>query len=104
MMDVAQPMLPDLLASADPDVRLLACELVRLCDPREGTSLLAELLETEEQANVCGAAVDVLAEIGLSEAGDALQRCAVRFADNTYLVFAISDAIARVSTRASRDE
>lgn len=104
MMDVTRPLLPDLLGSPDADVRLLACELVRLMAPREGTYLLSELLETEEQANVCGAAVDVLSEIGLSSATDVLKLCAVRFANEPYLGFAISDAITRVATRPTRNE
>lgn len=99
MPDLAQPLLPALLSDPDPDVRLLSCELVRPLDPRTGTQLLCNMLDGEQQANVCGAAVDVLSEIGLDSAVDVLRRCAVRFADDPYLGFAITDAIERTTTR-----
>ncbi|RYG37015.1 MAG: HEAT repeat domain-containing protein [Burkholderiales bacterium] len=99
MMDVARPLLPALLNDADPDVRLLACELVRPLDPTDGTALLCRMLETEQQPNVCGAAVDVLSEIGLVSAVAALRQSAERFAGDAYLGFAIADAIARTSKR-----
>jgi HEAT repeat protein len=99
MLDVAQPLLPALLGDPDPDVRLLACELVRPLEPRVGTELLCNMLESEQQPNVCGAAVDVLSETGLNSAVDVLRRCAVRFADEPYLGFAIADAIERTATR-----
>jgi HEAT repeat protein len=104
VMDVAQPLLPALLSDPDPDVRLLACELVRPLDPGEGTKLLCAMLEAEQQPNVCGAAVDVLSEIGVSAARDVLQRCAMRFADDPYLGFAIADAIERTSKRPAGNE
>jgi hypothetical protein len=104
MMDVAQPLLPSLLGDLDPDVRLLACELVRPLDPGASTKLLCALLETEQQPNVCGAAVDVLSEVGVSTAVDVLQRCAMRFSDDPYLGFAIADAIERASQRPAGNE
>jgi HEAT repeat protein len=104
MMDVAQPLLPALLGDPDPDVRLLACELVRSLDAGEGTKLLCAMLEAEQQLNVCGAAVDVLSEIGVSTAVDVLQRCATRFAGDPYLGFAIADAIERASQRPAGNE
>lgn len=103
MRDLAQPLLPELLSDLDPDVRLLACELVRPLEPQAGTELLCTLLETEQQANVCGAAVDVLSEIGLSSATAVLQRCAARFGSDPYLAFAIGDAIVRTAQRPARD-
>jgi HEAT repeat protein len=104
MMDVARPLLPGLLSDSDADVRLLSCELVRPLDPQEGTELLCAMLETEQQPNVCGAAVDVLSEIGLGDAVSVLQRCAERFTAAPYLAFAIKDAIQRTSTRRARNE
>jgi HEAT repeat protein len=103
MMDVGQPLLPALLSDPDPDVRLLACELVRPLDPHDGTELLRALLETEQLPNVCGAAVDVLSEVGVSTAVDVLQRCAMRFEGDPYLSFALSDAIERTSKRPARN-
>lgn len=103
MMDLARPLLPQLLSDADPDVRLLACELVRPLEPNEGTSLLCNLLAAEQQPNVCGAAVDVLSEIGVDAAVDTLRQCAQRFAGDSYLAFAIADALEGVSRRPARN-
>src|ERR1700743_3206168 len=61
MPAAAKPCLPQLLADPDADVRLLACDLVR--DMRGAEGLLYTLLDTEREANVCAAAVEVLAEI-----------------------------------------
>ena len=104
LMDVARPLLPDLLADKDPDVRLLACELVRRVDPEDGTRLLCGMLESETEANVCGAAVGVLSDIADDSAISVLERCATRFASDPYLAFAFADAIERASTRLAPDE
>jgi len=99
MVDLARPFLPALLRDADPDVRLLSCELVRSLEGQDGTDLLCSALADERHANVCGAAVDVLSEIGTASAVDVLRQWAVRFASDAYLMFAIADAIARVEQR-----
>jgi HEAT repeat protein len=95
------PMLPALLADADPDVRLLSCEIARCLPSAEATPLLCDVLDREREANVCAAAVDVLAEIGSPLAVPALQRCAKRFRHEAFLDFAIRMAIKRVRTEAS---
>jgi HEAT repeat protein len=95
------PRLAELLADADPDIRLLACEIVRELPGVQATPLLCALLEDEDQVNVCGAAVEVLAEIGEPEALPVLTRCAARFADEPFLLFAISAAAARIGSAAT---
>jgi hypothetical protein len=89
MLHACQPYLPGLLADADPDVRLLACDLVRDAGCAEGLRWLCALIETEPQANVCAAAVEALGEIGGATALPALSNCAVRFPDDPFLGFAI---------------
>jgi HEAT repeat protein len=87
--------LPGLLKDPDPDVRLLACDLVRELPSAEATVLLSDLLDSEPEVNVCAAAVDVIAEIGLPHALPALTRCARRLAD-PFLDFAIEIARHRI--------
>jgi len=94
----AAPRLAELLGDPDPDIRLLACEVVRELPGAQATPLLCGLLEDEEQVNVCGAAVEVLAEIGGPEALPVLTRCAARFADEPFLLFAISAAASRIGS------
>lgn len=92
-------LLPRLLADADADVRILSCELARGLDSADATELLCILLAQEREANVCAAAVEVLAEVGTPTAIAVLAQCAQRFGDNTFLGFAIKVACERIATQ-----
>lgn len=87
--DACGPYLPELLADPDPDVRLLACDLVRDAGGADGPRWLCALIDTEPQANVCAAAVEALGEIADAAAVPFLSRCAARFPDDPFLGFAI---------------
>lgn len=95
--DAISPFLETLLADDDSDVRLLATELARNMPAADATHVLCRLLEQEQHPNVCGAAIEVLAEVGTRDAIPALQLCAARFSKIPFLSFAVSTAIARVS-------
>jgi HEAT repeat protein len=92
--------LPHLLHDADPDVRLLACDLVREQPSAEACRLLGEVLERDSEANVCAAAVEVLAETGGPDLLPSLARCAARFPDDPFLAFAIEIAKERLAPQA----
>ena len=94
------PHLPVLLSDGDADVRLLSCELLREQSEGEANRLLAAVLEREEEANVCAAALEVACEIGDSRLLPALARCEHRFAADPFLQFSI--AIARERIEAQR--
>ena len=96
MPNVVLPHLPALLSKDDPDIRLLACEIARHLPASTATEILCRLLEREADANVCAAAVEVLAEAGQPQALPVLAACARRFADVDFLVFAIDIAADRV--------
>jgi HEAT repeat protein len=98
---VVLPFMASLLGDPDSDVRILATELTRTLAEGDSTRLLCELLEREQHANVCAAAVDVLADVGTREALPALRICAERFAGSPFLPFAVSVAIARISATES---
>jgi HEAT repeat protein len=91
------PFMAVLFNDRDPDVRLLATELVRNMKASDATRLLCDLIVSEQHPNVCAAAVDVLTEVGTLEALPVLEKCAARFAATPFLPFAISAAIARIS-------
>lgn len=97
MPDATLPFMTTLLGDADSDVRILAAELVRDMPAAQATSLMVALLARETHPNVCGAAVEVLAELGTPMALPVLRDCAKRFADTPFMPFAISHAIARIS-------
>ena len=88
--------LPRMLTDVDSDVRLLSCEIIRGLPEAEATRLLCDLLAREQEVNVCGAAIEVLAEVGQVEALPVLARCATRFADTQFLAFAIKIAAERI--------
>jgi HEAT repeat protein len=95
--EAISPFLDTLLQDSDSDVRILATELARNMPAADATRVLCRLLEHEQHANVCGAAIEVLAEVGTRDAIPPLQSCAGRFSNNPFLSFAVSTAIARVS-------
>jgi HEAT repeat protein len=98
---VVAPRMPDLLADPDPDVRLLACEIVRGIPQAQAVDLLCDLLDRESQANVCASAIEVLAEVGSADAIPALERCAARFAAEPFLGFSARMAVERLGPPSS---
>jgi HEAT repeat protein len=91
-------LLPRLLSDPDVDVRILCCELARALASSEATRLMCGVLDNETEANVCAAAVDVLAEVGGAEALPYLRSCDSRFRDSPFLAFAIKVVIDRLSS------
>jgi HEAT repeat protein len=102
MPTLTEPHLPQLLADPDSDVRLLACDLARVMTGAEVPRLLCSLLDADPQANVCAAAVEVLAEIGDADAVPSLARCAARFPGDPFLGFAVQAASSRLALQADR--
>ncbi|MBP7339295.1 HEAT repeat domain-containing protein [Niveispirillum sp.] len=96
MPSVLPGLLPDLLIDGDSDVRVLAAELARALPPVEATGILCRMLEGETHANVCGAAMDVLAQVGTADALPCLQVVADRFAGDAFIGFAARTAMARI--------
>ena len=94
----ASSVLPDLLSDPDPDVRLLATEIVRTQRAEAANALLGGLLDVETHPNVCGAAVEVLAELGTADAMPALRTARTRFAAEPFLPLAIDTVLARLGT------
>jgi HEAT repeat protein len=97
MINTVRPRLPALLADPDPDIRLLCCDLVRELSAADATDLLCGVLERDPEPNVCGAAIDVLAELGTPKALPALHKCAARYRDHGFLTFAIKLAAERIA-------
>lgn len=85
-----------LLSDPDRDVRILSCDLVRRLPTAKATDVLVALLEREQEVNVCGAAVEVLSEVGDARARPALEACAARFSKDAFLTYAIDVAIRRI--------
>jgi HEAT repeat protein len=87
----------DLLQDPDIDVRILSCEIVREFSGPQATGLLCAILADDPEPNVCGAALDVLVEMGNADALPFIETCAARFPDNQFLAFALNVAAQRLS-------
>jgi HEAT repeat protein len=96
MIGAVRPVLPALLADPDADIRLLACDLARELPSADATKMLCDVLSRETEANVCAAAVDVLADVGGADALPVLRATAARFGDATFLGFAVKIAMERI--------
>jgi HEAT repeat protein len=97
MVSRMHELLPRLLKDKDVDVRILSCELARSLPSPEATNLMCGVLDNESDANVCAAAVDVLAEVGGAEALPSLRACELKFRDTPFLAFAIKAVVDRLS-------
>lgn len=95
--EAVMPFIAALLGDIDTDVRILAAELARNMPTKDATRVLCSLLENERHPNVCAAAIDVLAEVGTSDAIPTLKACAKRFSSTPFLPVAIATTIARIS-------
>ena len=100
--DAVRAYLPSLFRDRDVDVRLLACELARNLPAEEASRVLCELLDRETEPNVCGAAVEVLAEVGGPEALPSLARCADRFRGTPFLDYSIKVTTDRIRLESTR--
>jgi HEAT repeat protein len=98
MVSRMHDLLPKLLKDQDVDVRILSCDLGRSLPSPEAASLMCGVLDNDTDANVCAAAVDVLAEVGGTEALPSLRACALRFPDTPFLAFAIKAVVDRIAS------
>lgn len=85
-----------LLIDADADVRIMAVDIIRLLTISDAPEWLGVLLETEDNPNVVGVAVDRLSEIGSINELPVLEAVVKRFSGDAYLQFATNHAIDRI--------
>jgi len=99
----AEAALDRLLDSADPDVRLLAIEVTRAWPAELAIPRLRHIIDSDSHVNVCGAAVDVAAELGTEDLLAPLAALRARFADDEFLGFAVDVASTRIADVARHD-
>ncbi|MGA2926812.1 MAG: HEAT repeat domain-containing protein [Solirubrobacteraceae bacterium] len=88
---------PALLADPDADVRVLTVMLLGLLrDPRV-PGWLAGVVATDCDANVCGAAISQLAEVGDETVCAVIEAAAARFAGDPFVAFAARTSVARLA-------
>ncbi|MGD0721455.1 MAG: HEAT repeat domain-containing protein [Roseiarcus sp.] len=96
MGEAITPLIEELLADPDSDVRIFAMNiLISLNSPRV-PDIALKVIANDPHVNVCAAAVDVLAEAGRPEMADALRDVAKRFPDQPFLAYSVRAALKRI--------
>ena len=95
--DEVAPIMSGLLVDADPDVRIMAVNILESLRHQKVEEWLINVIDTDPVVNVCGTAVDLLGEVGSTAAHDALKRLKQRFADEPYIQFAANLALKRIA-------
>jgi len=96
MGEAVTPLIEELLADPDSDVRIFAMNiLISLNSPRV-PEIALKVIASDPHVNVCAAAVDVLAEAGRPEMAGALRDVANRFPDQPFLAFSVRAALKRI--------
>ncbi len=96
MGDAITPLIEDLLADPDSDVRIFAVNIVHSLSSPTVPDIALKVISSDPHVNVCAAAVDVLAEVGRPEMAGALRDVANRFPDQPFLAFAVRTALKRI--------
>jgi HEAT repeat protein len=91
------PVLAHLLVDWDSDVRILAVGVLDALRHPQVEEWLLQLIEADADLNVCGAALDVLADVGTPAAAAPVQRLIARFAGEPYIEFAGRLVLSRVA-------
>jgi HEAT repeat protein len=90
------PLMDDLLADPDADVRIFAINVLESLRHARVEAWLIDVIDGDSEVNVCATAVDLLVEVGTEAAREALERLRLRFPGEPYLGFAIGVALARI--------
>lgn len=90
------PLMSSLLSDADPDVRILAVNILESLRHPNVEQWLLDVIDRDTHVNVCATAVDLLGEVGTTKAHDALLRLKQRFLNEPYIQFATDLALKRI--------
>ncbi|MDO8844850.1 HEAT repeat domain-containing protein [Methylicorpusculum sp.] len=91
------PIMGELLADTDPDVRIFAVNILESLRHPLVESWLIGVIQNDSHINVCATAVDLLGEVGSSSSREALKSLKSRFPDDPYICFAADLALKRIN-------
>lgn len=89
-----------LLVDPERDVRILAIGILDSLRHARVEHWLLQLIDTDADVNVCGTAIDLLAEVGTGRALAPVTRLLARFPDEPYIAFAAKVVLQRIETEA----
>jgi len=90
------PYIEKLLKDEEPDIRIFAINILESLKHPNVIKWLIEVLERDENVNVCATALDLLAEVGTEEAIPAIEKVREKFKDEPYIQFASDIALKRI--------
>ncbi|TJZ78752.1 HEAT repeat domain-containing protein [Chitiniphilus eburneus] len=85
-----------LLDDPDPDLRIYALNALRMVPTPQALARVAQLLWDDPHVNVCGVAIEWLAEVGTPTQLPALHAVRARFPGVEFIGFAVDLAVARI--------
>jgi HEAT repeat protein len=94
--DQVAPLMGELLADPDPDVRIFAVNILESLRHPSVERWLVQVIENDSHLNVCGAALDLLTETGTVQAVAAILRLKHRFSTEPYIQFSADLALQRI--------
>lgn len=94
--DEMAPILRDLLADPDSDVRIFTVNILESLRHPAVEAWLLMVIENDPHINVCAIAVDLLCEVGTEAAREPLERLKSRFVGDPYIQFAADLALTRL--------
>lgn len=95
--DEVAPIMGGLLLDTDPDVRIMAVNILESLRHPKVEEWLIAVIDRDQVVNVCGTAVDLLGELGSPDSHEALERLKLRYADEPYIQFAADLALKRTA-------
>ncbi len=97
--ELMAPYIDKLLNSSDPDVRIFTINILESLKHPDVVKWLIDVIERDENINVCATALDLLAEVGIEDAIPAIKKVKEKFKDEPYIQFAADLALRRISER-----
>jgi HEAT repeat protein len=94
--EAVAPRIDALLQDSDSDVRIFTLNLMGNLPHPKVPHWLGHVLQFEQEANVIGAALEILAEVGNAELLAPLRTARLRFADDPFITFAADVALDRI--------
>jgi HEAT repeat protein len=88
--------IPKLLADSNSDVRILTISILESLRHPSVEQWLLEVLDSDTHLNVCGAALDLLVEVGSPKALASIEQVKKRFQSEPYIQFAADLAVKRI--------
>jgi len=90
------PYIENLLHDKEPDVRIFTINILESLRHPKVVKWLIDVIENDENVNVCATALDLLAELGTEEAIQAIKKVKERFKNEPYIQFASDIALRRI--------